>query len=95
MTAIHGAVEMVKLGDGLAIPADRLSPPLRRRWAEAMARRANGQSVAGVIEAIVRDVRASLGAELLVRAMHKAGPQSVLNLGLAEDAGPPSAARNR
>jgi hypothetical protein len=92
---IHGAVEMVKLGPDLMVPVDRLSPPLRRRWAEAMARRANGERVADVVEAVLRDVRASLGAELLFRAVHKAGPSSTLNLGLAENAAPRAAPRSR
>jgi hypothetical protein len=95
MTAIHGAVEMVKLGPDLMVPVDRLSPPLRRRYAEAMARRQNGERVTDVVEAVLRDVRTSLGAELFFRATHKAGPSSVLNLGLAENAAPLGAARSR
>jgi hypothetical protein len=92
---INGAIEMVKLGPGLAIPVDRLPLPLRRRWDEAMARRGNGENVARLVEAVVRDVRATLGPELLFRAAHQASRRSIMDLGLADrDAGPLDAARS-
>jgi hypothetical protein len=89
MTApLNGAIyEMIKLGPGLMIPVDRLTPALRRRWDEAHARRQNGEDTSGAIKTIIRDVQTEMGPELLLRAAHKAGPKSALDIGIVEGHG--------
>jgi hypothetical protein len=79
------AIAMVKLGPGLVVPIDRLTPELRRRWDQAQCRRANGEDMSRTIRAIVDEAKATLGAELVLRAAHRAGPRTALAIGLAED----------
>jgi hypothetical protein len=72
------AVPMIKLGPGITLPLDRLSPELRRRWDIAQAKRANGENMSRVIETILNEAKASLGPELMLRAAHIAGKRSLV-----------------
>jgi len=88
------AARMLKIGTEL-YPLDHpsLSAGWRRKWDQAMSRKAAGQDVRGAVETLQREaaVALTLSGDILMRASHKA-PMSALTIGMAEDSGPVSVA---
>jgi hypothetical protein len=90
----ENGVRKIKLAEGMVFSVDVLPPELRRQWDVLCANIERGADVRVALKSLTNEILTALGPTVVMRLAH-ASRRSILDLGLAEDAGPVSAARGR